>query len=145
MKKRGLRPNALGYDIALSACESSSLASPMPGLLRKMRASGLSAAAVAGDAFEEEDAHGEHSGLAVVALDALGWHGAIDAELRAGLWARLCAPSLERLRQLCCGRSVAPGGRFDSAAGGALREPLLERHSCLGDSLTAVVLADLGP
>ncbi|CAK9073289.1 unnamed protein product [Durusdinium trenchii] len=131
MKQQRIQPNALGYSIGIEACESADLHQTVPELVAGASAAGATACAAAAVSFEEEDRHGDHAGLAIVASDALAWQGRLDLILWQKISRQLCRPAARRLDELC----IEPTGS-DSF----LREPLLERHSSLGEAHTAVVL-----
>ncbi|CAE7619912.1 MRL1 [Symbiodinium sp. CCMP2592] len=85
MVEQKIQPNALGLDIATQAAEASAFHSLAPGLVAQTRLAGAAACEATEDTFEEEDRHGEHSGLAIVAADSLEWHGLLDERLKASL------------------------------------------------------------
>eukprot|EP00435_Cladocopium_sp_Y103_P057682 s1703_g20.t1 len=96
MMTQRLEPNALAYDLGIDACEAAMAAPNMPELLHFARKAGAAACAAAGPSFEEEDKHGDHSGLAIVAADSLARHSWLDSSLAQRICRQLCKPALER-------------------------------------------------
>ncbi|CAE7513280.1 unnamed protein product [Symbiodinium natans] len=134
MVEQKIQPNALGLGISTDAAEAAGFHSLAPALMAQTHRAGAAACETAEDTFEEEDRHGDHAGLAIVAADSLVWHGLLDARLEASLHRRLCKAAARRLRQLC----ARPTGQDP-----LLREPVLERQSSLGDALTGKALRRL--
>lgn len=96
MMYKRLEPNALAYDLGIDACEAALAAAKVPELLHLARRAGAACCAAAGPSFEEEDKHGDHSGLAIVAADSLARHRWLDESLAQRICRQLCKPALER-------------------------------------------------
>lgn len=95
MYERRIQPNGLSCSVAMDGCEAERLPGRMPLLVRESSRAMAKACAAAAESFQEEDQHGDHAGLALVAAEVLAWQGQLSARL-CRLFRRLCRPVLAR-------------------------------------------------